>query len=130
MRIKDKNNNLLAQIIRFKEIKKDKNFVTSNDDELQLGSFNLSKGTEIKRHIHPNQKREINITTEVIVVISGEIQVDLYDNDYDFVKSVNVFEGDAISLVGGGHGLTVKKNTKFIEVKQGPYTDSEDKIRF
>jgi len=33
-------------------------------------------------------------------------------------------------LISGGHGLNVKKNTKFIEVKQGPYNESIDKVRF
>jgi hypothetical protein len=33
-------------------------------------------------------------------------------------------------LSGGGHGFKVLKNTKMIEVKQGPYSLSMDKVKF
>ena len=33
-------------------------------------------------------------------------------------------------LVNGGHGFKVLKDTEMIEVKQGPYSLSADKIKF
>jgi hypothetical protein len=37
---------------------------------------------------------------------------------------------DIVILLTGGHGFKVVKNCKLIEVKQGPYNESKDKIRF
>ena len=55
-----------------KDINKEKNFITDNDEEFQ---YSLSqKGTIINDHIHPDQK-EVYKTTEVLVVIEGEMIV-------------------------------------------------------
>ena len=43
---------------------------------------------------------------------------------------MNIFQHDTIALFGGGHGIDVKQDTKFIEVKQGPYDPETDKKRF
>ena len=59
MKILDQEENLLAYIIRFEDIKEGKNFITSNDAEFQLASFNLSDDTVIERHYHPKQERKI-----------------------------------------------------------------------
>ena len=56
MKILDQEENLLAYIIRFEDIKEGKNFITSNDAEFQLASFNLSDDTVIERHYHPKQE--------------------------------------------------------------------------
>jgi len=33
-------------------------------------------------------------------------------------------------MIAGGHGLKATKNTKFIEIKQGPYDQEKDKFHF
>ena len=33
-------------------------------------------------------------------------------------------------MISGGHGVKINENCKFIEVKQGPYIDEIDKVRF
>ena len=33
-------------------------------------------------------------------------------------------------LVHGGHGFKVLKNVEMVEVKQGPYSQKKDKIKF
>ena len=39
-------------------------------------------------------------------------------------------EKDIIMLVHGGHGFKTLKNTEMVEIKQGPYILSKDKIKF
>ena len=39
-------------------------------------------------------------------------------------------KNDIVILLRGGHGFKVKKNCKMIEVKQGPYSENEDKSKF
>jgi len=62
MKIYDDKNKLLAIIIQNKDIEKEKNFVTDNEQEMQLASFNLKEGTKILNHYHPKQERKISST--------------------------------------------------------------------
>ena len=130
MKILDQEENLLAYIIRFEDIKDGKNFITSNDAEFQLASFNLSDDTVIERHYHPKQERKIKYTNEVLIVLDGELEVDIYDNEKNHIQSVNLKSLDTIALIDGGHGISFNSQTKFIEVKQGPYNEKTDKKRF
>lgn len=130
MKILDQEENLLAYIIRFEDIKEGKNFITSNDAEFQLASFNLSDDTVIERHYHPKQERKIKYTNEVLIVLDGELEVDIYDNEKNHIQTVNLKSLDTIALINGGHGISFNSQTKFIEVKQGPYNEKTDKKRF
>ena len=130
MKILDQEENLLAYIIRFEDIKEGKNFITSNDAEFQIASFDLSDDTVIERHYHPKQERKIKYTNEVLIVLDGELEVDIYDNEKNHIQTVNLKSLDTIALIDGGHGISFNSQTKFIEVKQGPYNEKTDKKRF
>ena len=130
MKILDQKENLLAYIIRFEDIKEGKDFITSNDAEFQLASFDLSDDTVIERHYHPKQERKIKYTNEVLIVLDGELEVDIYDNEKNHIQTVNLKSLDTIALIDGGHGISFNSQTKFIEVKQGPYNEKTDKKRF
>ena len=130
MKVLDQEENLLAYIIRFEDIKEGKNFITSNDAEFQLASFDLSDDTVIERHYHPKQERKIKYTNEVLIVLDGELEVDIYDNEKNHIQTVNLKSLDTIALIDGGHGISFNSQTKFIEVKQGPYNEKTDKKRF
>ena len=39
-------------------------------------------------------------------------------------------KGDIVLLAYGGHGFEMIEDSEIIEVKQGPYLDEVDKIRF
>tara|TARA_B100001250_G_scaffold412175_1_gene442700 strand:+ start:1351 stop:1743 length:393 start_codon:yes stop_codon:yes gene_type:complete len=130
MKITDKNNNLLAEIIRSEEIVDEKNFYTDEKEEFQFASFNLKKDTVIKRHIHNKQERIITSTSEVIVVLDGSIEVEVYDLEKNLEHKSFLKRGDSIALFSGGHGLKANKDSKFIEVKQGPYDPKTDKKLF
>jgi cupin fold WbuC family metalloprotein len=130
MNINDNSGNLLATVIRHEDISEGKNFITDNDSEFQLASFYLEKDSVIEKHYHPEQERRILRTSEVLVVIDGEMEVQIYDNNLDHISNILLKSGDTIALIDGGHGITFKTNTKFVEVKQGPYDESTDKKRF
>ena len=130
MIIKDSHNNLLGIKLLKGEVVDKKYFATENSNEMQLASFNLEKGEEIIRHHHPNQERNIKMTSEVIVVLKGEIKVDLYDLDLNYHSDHIISEGEVIALFSGGHGITITENAEFIEVKQGPYNPDTDKEHF
>ena len=47
-----------------------------------------------------------------------------------YMFSKKLYKNDLIMLSNGGHGFKVLKNVKMIEVKQGPYSLSKDKVKF
>ena len=130
MEIKDKNGKLLAMVVDYISNKESKFFVTDNEAELQVATFSLEKNDNILKHIHPPQQRSVNTTSEVLIILDGEIEYEIFDEDLEFCQSGIINGGSMLILISGGHGLNVKKNTKFIEVKQGPYNESIDKVRF
>tara|TARA_Y100000389_G_scaffold203579_1_gene252459 strand:- start:31191 stop:31583 length:393 start_codon:yes stop_codon:yes gene_type:complete len=130
MKIYDENQILLAEIIKSDEIVNEKSFYTDESQEFQFASFNLKKNTTIKRHIHNLQDRVIRTTSEVIVVIDGSIEVEIYNINEILQEKIILLTGDSIALYSGGHGLKSINNAKFIEVKQGPYNPKTDKKLF
>ena len=130
MKIYDKNDELLALLLDFNKIEDSKYFATENSQELQVASFKLNKDEEILRHIHPPQDRNIKTTSEVIIVLEGEIEFSIYDEELEFCESGVAKKGNLLALFKGGHGLKVLNDTKFLEVKQGPYDEEIDKTRF
>ena len=130
MQILDSDNNLLAMLINLDNDSQRSEFFTDNTLDFQAALFNLKKGEEIKRHIHKKNVRQISSTTEAIYVINGKIQVGVYDNEKIFVNEVEVNTNELILLFNGGHSMNVIKDTKFFEIKQGPYVEEDDKERF
>ena len=78
MEIKDKNGKLLAMVIDYNKINQSKYFATDNSHELQVAAFNLEKNEKIIRHIHPPQERKINSTSEVLIILEGQIEYEIY----------------------------------------------------
>jgi hypothetical protein len=74
--------------------------------------------------------RQVQGTNEVVMVRSGDCEVDIYDDRRVFVASRRLVKGDVILLLGGGHGFRMNEDTVLFEVKQGPYADGRDKERF
>ena len=58
------------------------------------------------------------------------MRLTLYDTNLDKVKEVTLSGGDMVALFAGGHEIIIDEQTKFIEVKQGPYDEEKDKTRF
>jgi hypothetical protein len=129
-KIIDNNGDLLAIFTTDEDYSKEKNFITESDQEFQLASFNLKKDEEILRHYHPDQKRHVTKTSEALVLLDGEIEVFIYDKNQEFITSEMMTSGSTCLLIDGGHSLNIKEDSKFIEVKQGPYDIDTDKIRF
>ena len=130
MEIRDKNNKLLAMIFSPNDYKDEKHFLTKDSNEFQIAQFNLDEATEIKRHIHKDQERKINKTSEVIIINEGSLELEIYDEELKLVTKEIVNQGQVIALFNGGHGFKTLSKSKFLEVKQGPYFEDQDKERF
>lgn len=102
-------------------------FFTPNEYSQQLAYMNRPEGYQIAAHIHNPVPRDVMHTQEVLVVRSGRVRVDFYDDAENFVEERELRPGDVILLASGGHGLTMLEPTEMIEVKQGPYAGDLDK---
>ena len=92
--------------------------------------MNHAKNHLILPHRHNKRFSKIELTTEVIIILEGILRVDFYTNKEKYLFSKKLYKDDIIMLSNGGHGFKVLKNVKMIEVKQGPYSLSMDKVKF
>ena len=122
---------LYALIVRKKfRKKKGVNFFTSKEATQQFGYMKHKKNHLIMPHQHNKRLTKILITTEVIVLLKGILRVDFYNEKKKYLFSKKIYDGDLIMLTNGGHGFKVLKDVEMIEVKQGPYSLSSDKVKF
>lgn len=127
----DANGVHLATLISsLEELAPGHTFPTDREDELQLGLFNHPHNHEIKRHYHPSFNRSLKFTHEVLVIMSGLVQVDIYDGFKELVASRNLGPNSVAILRQGGHGFKLIQKSIIIEVKQGPYAGDADKVLF
>ena len=122
---------LFALIVRSGFRKKNGvSFFTDKSYTQQFGYMKHKKNHLIKPHTHNKRLTKILTTTEVIVLFKGILRVDFYDKAKKYLFSKKVFKNNIIKLVDGGHGFKVLKDVEMLEVKQGPYSLSEDKVKF
>ena len=123
--IHDSLGTLIAMIARRDYEKPGVNFLSDPRFPLQLGISMYSKGHSIKPHEHRSRKIEITKVQEIIHVDRGRANVHLYDHTGKRLQTIEVVTGDTVFLIDGGHGFEILEDTKFIEVKQGPYLDKQ-----
>ena len=107
------------------------NFIAPEDNNLQLGFNNYSKGDIIRRHFHLPCDLIIKRIEEVLFVKNGKVKVTIYNEKQHIIAEEIASSGDVVYLCHGGHGFEILEKTELIEVKQGPYlSKEEDKICF
>lgn len=125
-----KKNKLLAMIIRNDYVCEGVDFITPNEFSQQLAYMRHPTGKKIDAHVHNLVHRNVVMTQEVLFIKKGVLRVDFYDEYEDYLESRDLYAGDIILLVSGGHGFEVLEEVEMIEVKQGPYAGDADKTRF
>ena len=121
----------LAIIIKSNYLKKRGiNFFTNPKLNQQVAYMNHPKNHLIRPHTHKNSLRKIKGTTEVLIILDGVLKINFFNDKRKYIFSKIVKKNDIVVLLTGGHGFEVKKNCKMIEVKQGPYSKIEDKLKF
>ena len=110
--------------------KKGITFFTPKESTQQFDYMRHKKEYIIKPHLHKKRLTKILYTTEIILILKGKLRVDFYNLKKKYLFSRIIKEKDIIMLVHGGHGFKVLKNVEMIEIKQGPYILSRDKIKF
>ena len=129
-----RDNKLLLAIGGHEEdIGEDRLFYGSEEDWMQWATFWYNKDKKIEPHIHKKRNRQGKYKThEFIYVIRGCLRVDFYNLNKKLIESKKLHKGGFVMLYDGGHGFVIEKpDTKFIEVKHGPFVSVEkDKEKF
>jgi hypothetical protein len=121
---------LLAIIIYGNELPDSTLFITPTERELQVGYIVRDKDEQIVRHFHKPEERVIHNTAETLIVLRGEIDIDIYSRDKSHVGQWCLKKGNVIVLFSGGHGLYFRDDSVLLEIKQGPYLGFDEKISF
>lgn len=121
---------VLAIILRANFHSEGIEFFTPAHFSQQLGYMNRPQGYVIPPHVHNPVAREVQFTKEVLIIKSGKVRVDFYDDDQNYLESSILNQGDILLLAFGGHGFEMLEASEIIEVKQGPYAGEADKTRF
>ncbi|NOQ29822.1 MAG: hypothetical protein GQ570_01740 [Helicobacteraceae bacterium] len=124
------NKKLLSIIIRANYKAEGINFFTPDDFSQQLAYMNREKDYVIPPHVHNAVQRDVHFTQEVLVIKSGKVRVDYYDDSKNYLESRILYKGDVVLLAYGGHGFEILEDSEIIEIKQGPYAGEMDKVRF
>ena len=111
---------ILAVIVRNSFNKPGFNFVSPIEFPLQLGVSVRKEGEYVKPHKHIPFKELRNIPAqELLYIESGKAEINLFHNK-DKYKTILLEKGDMV-LLNCGHEVKFLKDTKMIELKQGPY---------
>ena len=117
---------VLAIIIRDADWEEGLNFISSESDYQQVGTWGYNRGQKLSSHIHLIAPREVLRTQEIVFIKDGRIRADIYTEKEKLLKSVELDKGDTLILLNGGHGYEIlEDNTRVLEVKNGPYLGAE-----
>jgi cupin fold WbuC family metalloprotein len=121
---------VLAIIVRGEYRPTSTTFLTSPELEQQVGFVVHPAGESIPSHVHRPEERHLTGTSEVLVVVRGRCEIDLFDDDHSHVATHQLKQGDVILLASGGHGFRMLEDTVLLEIKQGPYMGQAEKDIF
>jgi len=100
--------------------------VTDPSWSLQLLVMNRTKGHVVRKHMHKKLSKSSSQPMEAMVVVRGEIQVNIFDRKGVLLAKQAVRAGQCLLIVDGAHEVVFKKNALVYGFKDGPYI--EDKI--
>ena len=128
---REKNGNLLAFKIG-RDLTQGLFAHSDENDFVQVLSWNYDAGKKLQAHAHRLVPRNATRTQEAIVVLSGQLRADIFDNERHLIGQVSVGAGECMVFLNGGHGYEILEDgTRVFEIKNGPYPGAEaDRERF
>ena len=118
----DKEGRELAVVLRAVDYiqQADKRFFSEVEDTLQIGSLFFPQDSSVAAHVHQPKDMPRN-PMEVLLVLSGNAQADIYDETRQLAESIELLVGDILIQKRGGHGFRFPVGTTLLEIKCGPY---------
>jgi len=99
--------------------------ICPDEEGLQVASLTIRKGHRFRPHKHISRPREIGITQETWIVMSGLVRVSYYDIDDSLINKFTLYPGDCTITLGGGHTYEALTTSSVYEVKTGPFESVE-----
>ncbi len=107
------------------------NFITNDHEILQVGMIHVNPSRQVNRHRHNKIERNTLGTSEVLIVVKGQILATIYSEFSEQIICERLLGvGDVVVLLKGGHGFTSLVDSLLFEVKNGPYNQVTDKVYF
>ncbi len=104
-------------------------FFSPAESSFQFGLLAHEAGFVEAPHYHNPMTRTISDLQQMFVVQRGVVIIELYSDDGEKLREIEMHSGDAIVLIHGVHTVRVVENMQCISVKQGPYLGEEkDKV--
>ena len=104
-------------------------FFSEPESSFQFGLLAHEAGFVEPPHYHKPITRTINDMQQMFIVQRGVVIVELYDDEGNLLREIEMPPGDAIVLIHCVHAIRVLEDMQCISVKQGPFLGSEnDKI--
>jgi len=116
---------LVATVIRANHQVNNLEFVTTENNPLQVGFHNKKAGVVLTPHIHLSNTKVIDKIQEALYIIEGKVRATFYTIDGDIIDSVILSSGDTLVQISMGHGFEILEPTRIFEVKQGPYPGTQ-----
>ena len=112
---------LIAHVYNMNKNDKGVTFPTPVEMNFQFGFGVIDREKIIAPHIHKRLKRTIDTTAELLYIIEGKMEIDIYDEQECYVEHIILLKNMALLQFWGGHKIIMAANTKYFELKQGPY---------
>lgn len=118
-----------AEIIWAAETVEKTTFFSPAESSFQFGLLAHKAGFVEPPHFHKPVERMISDLQQMFVVQRGVVVVELYSDEGNLLREIQMHAGDAIVLIHGVHAIRVLEDMQCISVKQGPYLgEAEDKV--
>jgi len=104
-------------------------FFSPPESSFQFGLLAHEAGFSEPPHYHKPFPREVTDLQQMFVMQRGRVVVELYSDDGELLREIELNAGDAIVLIHGVHALRALEDFQAVSVKQGPFLGTEnDKI--
>lgn len=118
--IYDFDNKLIGQIYNVDKASETM-FPTPEECTFQFGVGVVHTDKTLKTHVHKTALREIRTTSEFLYVVNGQMDIKILDEHARLIKEISLTRNMGLLQFYGGHAISLKKGTKYFELKQGPY---------
>jgi hypothetical protein len=118
-----------AEVIRADVQVDQTQFFSPPESSFQFGLLAHHAGFSEPPHYHKPFPREVTDLQQMFVMQRGRVVIELYSDDGELLREIELGPGDAIVLIHGVHALRVLEDFQAVSVKQGPFLGTErDKV--
>ena len=119
---------LRAFVLEVADAKPGVAFFSEDAWPMQVGIMQWPGGHVSRPHRHNSRNHQVTITSEALIVWSGQTDVILFDNLGHQAEVIHLSAGSVCIMFGGSHGIVVNDESIITELKQGPYDGTQDKV--